>query len=214
MAASLLSRAIVLAGVIACAARAAPPALETGSDSRAPSVAKFDSSLPISLEAQSTEFDYRNNNLLFRKVTITQGNMSVAADQAQATGLNFDNSRWNFHGKVRMNVEQGSLSADEAQIDFVNKLLRSAVISGRPAEFEQRNSKTGQVARGHAELIEYDAHTGTVKLSKDAYLTNGQYDIHGQSLRYSVRDQRVLADAPEQGTDRVHITITPPKSNQ
>ena len=33
----------------------------------------------ISLDAQSSELDYKNNNLVFRKVRIAQGNMSQAA---------------------------------------------------------------------------------------------------------------------------------------
>ena len=40
----------------------------------------------ISLDAQSSELDLRNNNVVFRKVRISQGNMAVSADQGQATG--------------------------------------------------------------------------------------------------------------------------------
>ena len=51
----------------------------------------------ITLDAQSSELDLRTNNVVFHKVRITQGNMSVSADQGQATrqasGLDFDNSR-------------------------------------------------------------------------------------------------------------------------
>ena len=43
----------------------------------------------ILLDAQSIEMDFKNNNLLFRKVRISQGAMSVTADQAQATGAGF-----------------------------------------------------------------------------------------------------------------------------
>ena len=66
----------------------------------------------IALDAQSSELDYKNNNLIFRKVRISQGNMSVAADQAQATGLDFENSRWVFRGNVKITMEQGQLTSD------------------------------------------------------------------------------------------------------
>ena len=37
----------------------------------------------IVLDAQSFELDYKNNNMIYHKVRIAEGNMSVAADQAQ-----------------------------------------------------------------------------------------------------------------------------------
>src|SRR5271155_5263713 len=72
----------------------------------------------ISLDAQSSELDYKNNNLVFRKVRIAQGDMAVAADQAQATGLDFENSRWVFRGNVKITMDQGQLTSDEAEITF------------------------------------------------------------------------------------------------
>ena len=47
----------------------------------------INSALPINLDAQSSDFDYRNNLLLFRHVKISQGDTSVQADEATATGL-------------------------------------------------------------------------------------------------------------------------------
>src|SRR6202165_6282563 len=91
----------------------------------------------ISLDPQSSELDYKNNNLIFRKVRITQGNMSVAADQAQATGLDFENSHWVFRGNVKITMDQGKLTSDEAEITFAKKLLSKAVVNGTPAAFEQ-----------------------------------------------------------------------------
>jgi lipopolysaccharide export system protein LptA len=166
--------------------------------------------LPITLDAQSSELDYRNNSLVFRKVKITQGAMSVAADQAQATGLDFEDSRWVFRGNVKITMDQGELTSDDAQITFAKKLLAKAIISGTPAAFKQRVAKTGRLAQGRAELIEYDVGKGVVKLSKNAWLSDGQNEIRGESLKYNVLDQRVVAEAAEQGAQRVHITITPP----
>src|SRR6267154_4337734 len=99
----------------------------------------------ISLDAQSSELDYKNNNLSFRKVRISQGNMSVAADQAQATGLDFENSRWVFRGNVKITMEQGQLTSDEAEVTFAKKLLSRAIINGKPAVFEQRIAKSGRL---------------------------------------------------------------------
>jgi lipopolysaccharide transport protein LptA len=168
----------------------------------------------ISLDAQSSELDLRTNNVIFRKVRIEQGSMSVSADQGQATrqasGLNFDNSLWFFRGNVKITMDQGQLTADDAQINFTRKLLAKAVASGRPAAFEQRVAKTGKIAKGRADTIDYDAGKGIVRLLKNAWISDGQNEIRGESLKYNVLAQSIVADAAEQGSQRVHIIITPP----
>jgi len=166
----------------------------------------------ISLDAQSSELDLKSNNMFFRKVRIAQGPMSVTADQGQATqeALKFQNSLWVFRGNVKITMENGLLTADEAQIDFVKKLLSKAVAYGKPAEFEQKIEKTGKVAHGHADTIDYDAAKGLVKLTKNAWLSDGQNEVHGESFVYNVLSQSIVANAADQGSQRVHIIITPP----
>jgi lipopolysaccharide export system protein LptA len=168
----------------------------------------------IALDAQSSELDLKTNNVLFRKVRIAQGTMAVTADQGQATGqasgLNFDNSVWVFRGNVKITMEQGELTAENADITFIKKLLAKAVANGKPAEFEQRIEKTGKTAKGRADTIDYDAGKGIVRLTKNAWLSDGQNEIRGESLKYNVVAQSIVADAAEQGSQRVHIIITPP----
>ncbi len=168
----------------------------------------------ITLDAQSSELDLRNNNVEFRKVRIAQGNMTVSADQGQAarqaSGLDFDNSVWMFRGNVKITMEQGQLSADDAQINFVRKLLAKAVANGNPAEFEQRIEKTGKIAHGRANTIDYDASKGIVRLLKNAWLSDGQNEIRGESLKYNLLAQSIVAEAADQNSQRVHIIIAPP----
>src|SRR5271167_124579 len=169
--------------------------------------------LPILLDAQSTEVDLRTNSAVFSKVRISLGNMAITADQghaSQTTALDFDNNLWVFRGNVKITMDQGLLTSDEAQITFVNKVLTRAVANGKPAEFEQIVAKTGKLAKGRADLIDYDVSNGVVRLSKDAYLSDGQNEIRGESLKYNVRAQSVAAEAADQGSQRVHIIITPP----
>jgi lipopolysaccharide transport protein LptA len=164
----------------------------------------------ILLDAQSIEMDFKNNNLIYRKVRISQGNMAVTADQAQTTGLDFDDSHWVFRGNVRITMNQGQLTSDEAEITFAKKLLSKAIVNGKPAAFEQRIEKTGKLAQGRADTIDYDVAKGVVHLSKNAWLSDGQSEIRGESLKYNVLAQNVLAESSEQGSQRVHIIITPP----
>src|SRR6202048_730740 len=164
----------------------------------------------ISLDAQSSELDYKNNNLIFRKVRITQGNMSVASDQPQATGLDFQNSHWVFRGNVKITMDQGQLTSDEAEITFAKKLLSKAIVNGNPAAFEQRIAKTGKLAQGRADTIDYDVAKGVVHLSRNAWLSDGHNEIRGEALKSKVVPQNIVAEASEQGSQRAHIIITPP----
>jgi lipopolysaccharide transport protein LptA len=173
-----------------------------------------DAQQPILLEAQSTEVDLRTNSAIFHKVRISQGIMSISADQGQASkhtsGLDFDNGVWMFRGNVKITMDQGQLTSDDAQITFANKVITKAVADGKPAEFEGHLAKTGKTAKGHAETIDYDVAKGQVHFSKNAYLSNGDHELSGESLRYNILAQTVVAEEAEQGSQRVHIVITPP----
>jgi lipopolysaccharide transport protein LptA len=166
--------------------------------------------LPITVDAASSEVDYKTNTVVFSQVVITQGTTRLQADHAHATGLNFANSRWTFDGHVRMDMApQGNLRADQAVVEFKDNHIARATITGKPAEFEQQRTDSQQMAHGHADEILYDVTEGTVRLSNDAWLTDGQNEISGPLLVYNIREQRVQA-ATEPGTgQRIHITIAP-----
>src|SRR6266436_2456766 len=170
----------------------------------------------IALDAQSFEMDLRNNNIVYHKVHIAQGATIVSADLGsatkQASGPDFDNSLWIFRGNVKISMDDGELTSDDAEINFAKKALAKAVVNGKPAAFEQRVAKTGKVAHGRADTIDYDARKGVVRLSKNAWLSDGQTEIRGESLKYDVLAQSIVAEGAEQGSQRVHIIITPPPS--
>jgi lipopolysaccharide transport protein LptA len=166
--------------------------------------------LPITVDAASSEVDYRTNTVVFSEVVISQGVTRIQADHAHASGLNFANSRWTFEGHVRIDAEpRGSLRSDQAVVEFRDNRIMRATASGKPAQFEQQRSDSQQMARGHADEIVYDVSEGTVRLSSDAWLSDGVNEISGPLLVYNIRAQRVQA-AAQPGTDqRVHITIQP-----
>jgi len=175
----------------------------------APAAARLQSDLPISLDARSSEFDYKRNRLVFRDVKITQGKLRVEATEATATGLNFENSQWQFAGDVHITMEKGSLSSDRADVTFAKNQISRAVINGAPANFEQTLDQPPQVARGHANVIEYDVQQGTVRLAENAWLSDGENELSGQVLVYDIRSERVVANAPPGAGERVRITINP-----
>jgi lipopolysaccharide transport protein LptA len=163
--------------------------------------------LPIAVEAQSSDFDYKNGVLVFSHVVITQGDARVEADHATATGLNFENSRWRLEGNVRIHAEGGSLASDLATVNFQNNEIAAAQVIGTPASFSQK--REDRSAEGRAGQIDYDLASGRVRLSGDAWLSDGNNEITGTTLVYSMREERVVADAGEQGGKPVRITINP-----
>jgi lipopolysaccharide transport protein LptA len=195
------SRASVLSAACVAASLAAAPVY--------PASPQIQSDRPITLDARSSDFDYRNSTLLFKGVKIAQGDLSIEADEATATGLNFADSKWTFRGSVKITMPDGSLASDEARITFAKNEISDALITGKPATFQQQ--RENGVARGRARRIEYDFGAGTVRLSDGAWLTDGTNEIDGRTLVYSMKDQRVLAAAAEQQDQRVRITINPSK---
>jgi len=204
MAASILNAgraAILCAALLACAASAA--------EEKAGRLAARNSQQPIDLQAASSDFDYKNNSLLFRRVKITQGQLQVMAQEASASGLNFENSEWKLTGDVQILVPDGKLESNSAQVTFRNNEIVRAVIKGAPASFEQKLKDKGQLARGKAETIEYNVQASTVRLAGQAWLTDGTNEIRGNTLIYDIGKQRVVANPNEKDPGGVHITINP-----
>jgi lipopolysaccharide transport protein LptA len=217
--------AALLVSAAASAAAQAPPA-QPGAAAGTPAgptrspVQFLDKDQPIHMDAANTEVDYKTKRMIYHDIVISQGTTRVQADTAQATGLNFENSKWTFEGNVRINAEpRGNLRSDSAVVEFKDNLISRATVVGKPAEFEQKREGSDQIARGHADKIIYDVTEGTVRLSDDAWLSDGQSEISGPLLVYNIRAQRVQgsgapgtpvqASVPGANDNRIHITIAP-----
>ena len=162
----------------------------------------------IVVDAASSDVDYRSNTLLFRDVVITQGPLRVQAERARATGLDFKDATWTFSGKVKIDVEGGTMRAEEAVVNFIADQLARATVRGKPAEFEQQ-MKTGGKARGRAGSLVYETRGGTVTLKENAWLSDGRSEIRGQQLVYEIAAQRVQAGKSTGSDERVRIVIRP-----
>ena len=168
---------------------------------------------PIDLKADDSEIDYKNKFMSFKKVRITQGNLTVTADQGQVTGTALDaaveNNRWVFRGAVKITLDQGVLNADEAQLTIKDKVMTQAVATGKPANFQQKIAKTDKLAQGHADSIQYDVPKGLVHLTGNSFLVYDQTEMKGESLKYDVNAQTVKGEAAEQNNKPLHFIYTP-----
>jgi lipopolysaccharide transport protein LptA len=166
---------------------------------------------PISVESGPAEMDYQTHLINMRGgVKISRCDVSVSADTAQATGLDFNNSKWVFTGKVHVRTEsQGDLHADRASVEFSNNELARAVVTGTPAQFEQAQSAAGIPATGHAGTIDYDVRAGTVRLTGDAWLARGDSKMDAPTITYNVRAKQIEGENAAVPGSRVHMTIVP-----
>ena len=123
---------------------------------------------PINLEAASSDFDYRNNTLVFRRVQDHPGRAAGrgaggARHRPRLRELAVDTSR----AQVRITVPDGKLASDSATVTFRDNQIVRAAIRGTPATFEQRlEGRPASSRRAAPSTIEYDVRNGTVRLAR------------------------------------------------
>lgn len=178
---------------------------------RSPGLAPQLSTENINLSADVLNSDTRNDvHVLSGNVRITQGQMSMQAQQATATAMQSDHSRWTFERDVRIHTADAELKADSANAAFLSGRLATAVARGAPAYFEQHSPDVAKNVRGRANLIEYDFAKGSVRLSQNVWLSYGGNEFRGDLVVYDVKDEKVVVNPDGQSSgNRVNITIRP-----
>ena len=167
--------------------------------------------LPINLDADSSEFDRKNNILYFRGLHITQGIFSVEADEATVAKLDFENSRWIFIGNVVIESEDAKAYSDRAEVLFQEHHIKNAVMSGDPVRFSQVNLESGKTTEGHANSVEYDLASGVIRMSDDAWLSDGANEVSGDRISYDLISEYIIADSNETG--QIRMKINPPQNS-
>jgi lipopolysaccharide transport protein LptA len=200
-------------GVAGAFDNAAPARASTTAAPARHAAPPFNKTAPISVDAASFQLDYGTHHLIFRQPVITQSDLRITAERADATGLDFQNSRWIFTGDVHLTSEfRGKLDSDEAVVEFRDNQMQSAVATGHPAQFEQTDSNTGVLARGHADNIQYAVGAGTVRLTTDAWLKYGDNnEVTAPVLTYDIKGQKFVGVSERSG-QRVHLIIVPKKA--
>lgn len=160
---------------------------------------------PISIDAESSEFDYSTNRLVFRKLRMVQGDLRIEADLAETDKLDFSNGQWLFTGNVKLQTATAILYGDQADLNFKNHQLSEAVLSGQPARFEQTADNTGKINTGEARQIVYQLTSRTLKLMQSAQFTDGSNQISGDQIVYDLTARRLTADSGKSGPVKILI---------
>jgi lipopolysaccharide transport protein LptA len=167
-------------------------------------------------------------------VTITADgcDMQIKANSISTTSLDMADSDWTLNGNVRIrsDEQQSKLSSDRAVVQFRNSEILRITMTGNPAEFEQKRPDSGLITRGHARQLVYEAAAGVVRLTEDAWISDGGKEIKTPQLVYDIRKAEIRSTGTEDGGkssggsssnssgssggngDRVIITIDPKAS--
>lgn len=172
--------------------------------------AQLDTNQAMSVEFDSSELDLRNDrHQLHGNVLIKQGAMSIASEEATASALQTDDSRWTFERSVHLQTIEIDLKSNTATAQFAKGALTGATVKGSPATFEQRHVPEDKQARGRASQIDYNLAKGTVTLTKDVWFSYGGNEFCGDVVVYNVRDERVTVNGGCKDKQRVNIRVRP-----
>jgi len=145
---------------------------------------------PVTLESGPFVLDHKTNLINVQAPKITQCKTVITADEATATGLDFDSrSEWRFKGHVRVVTDTAELTADAAIFTFVDKKLSRGQLLGS-ATFVDKQTKDN----GAANKLVYDDNAKTLLLSDNAQVNKAQYEIQGGcDLLYDLNEKRVTS---------------------
>ena len=176
--------------------------------SRLPELPELQTGMPITIDADSSEFDYQTSKLVFRGLRMDQGNLGIEADLAETEKLDFTDGQWVFTGNVMIEAENAKLRCDKATLTFLNHQLVSAELWGSPARFEQFITESEQTNVGEANKILYKLDNGILELRESARFSDGANEVSGELITYNIADQHLTAGSGNSGP--VKILIEPP----
>ena len=165
--------------------------------------------LPITLDADESNYDGKSSMLMFRGLRLSQGNLGIQADQGRASQLDFEDSVWQFAGNVIIEIENGRIECDSADLKFSGHLLELATVSGSPATFQMQRPDSDVTTYAEAGQLKYDFDAGIIEFSDHAVITEGGNQISSSYLVYNIKEQRINAQSAGDGDERVKITYTP-----
>lgn len=167
---------------------------------------------PISLDADSSLFDRQTNRVEFRQLRISQGDMSISADEAVASGLDFEEGEWRLTGNVTLTLESARIYADSALMTFVDNELQTAELIGSPATLEDLgdpdDDPDSEPVRGGADRLVYDNAAQVMRMLEGAWFASGQNEFRGCDLIYDL-DQEQLSSGSSECGEPIVITIVP-----
>ena len=201
---SLLSMASLIRKISAAVALA----LVTSSSTATAQIVDLDR-LPWTIDSETMAFDGKTSTIIYTGLQFSQGEISIEADEGRATTREQENSTWQFSGNVIIDLNNGHIECESAELEFAGSVLNTATVTGSPATFELTRSGADDVTYAEAGNLSYDVVKGIIEFSEQATITESGNEISSNYLVYSILERRINADSSGIGEDRVRITYTP-----
>lgn len=168
---------------------------------------------PISLDADSSSFDRQSNDVIFNGLRITQGDFTIEADEAKASGLDFEKSEWFFQGNVRIAIDSANIEASTAELTFEGHALLVVKLRGNPAVFQDFSAVREETIQGGASLLEFDSVERTLRMTDGAWLSEGSNEFRGCDLIYDIDEEKITSGSSDCG-EPILITVLPPTADE
>ena len=165
--------------------------------------------LPWTIDSETMAFDGKTSTIIYTGLQFSQGDISIEADEGRATTRAQAISTWQFLGNVVIDLNNGHIECDSAQLHFSGSVLNLAVVTGSPASFELKRATAGDVTYAEAGKLKYDVTRGIIEFSEQATITESGNQISSNYLVYNITERQINADSSGEEDDRVRITYTP-----
>jgi lipopolysaccharide transport protein LptA len=175
--------------------------------------ADLDLRLPWTINSETMSFDGKTSTVIYTGLRFSQGNIFIEADEGRSTVNEKDSGFWSFAGNVIIDVNQGRIECQTAELSFSGNVLTKAVVTGAPATFRIQRSGADDITHASASKLLYDVQGGVIEFSGEARITESGNEISSSFLVYNINERRINADSSGTGDDRVRITYTPTETN-
>jgi lipopolysaccharide transport protein LptA len=170
--------------------------------------------LPWTIDSETMSFDGKTSTIVYTGLQFSQGEISIEADEGRATTREQESSTWHFVGNVVIDLNNGHIECEAAELQFHGSVLNRAIVTGKPATFELTRADADDVTYAEAGSLKYDVVKGIIEFSDQAVITESGNEISSNFLVYNILERRINADSSGVGEDRVRITYTPISENE
>ena len=159
------------------------------------------------LDSQSLAFDGQAKLFELQAPRITQGSLRIEADEALATGIDFNaRSEWTFTGNVRITIETTEIQSSSAVFTFEQKRLARGELAGTPVTFTDVDTARQTSVTGQAEKMSYDSIAKTLRLTDTARMQKDNVEFQGCDLIYDFGAERVTSGSAD-CADRFRVRV-------
>ena len=151
--------------------------------------------------------DGQTNMMRAQSPRITQGDLTISADDALATGFEFDEAgEFRLTGNVRVEIDTAVMEADSAVFTFADGQLSRGELEGMPVLFSDVDAATERSVTGRAGKISYDNVARTLRMLGDASVQLDRREVLGCDLIYDFGAERVTSGSADcEGGFRVRV---------